>query len=101
MLNGSYNRVVKNSRSKQLVNFWWGLESGGIDIYMDYNLVPSETQKLVHLMKNMIITDQYSPFSGPMKDQTGQIRIFENQLLSAEEIIEMDWYVSNVKILDD
>lgn len=100
MLNGSYSRIVKNTKSKKLINFWWGLESGGIDIYMNENIVPTETQKLVNLMKRLISTDQFRPFNGPLKDQTGVLRVFEEHVLSAAEIIEMDWYVSNVKILE-
>ncbi|MBI9012227.1 MAG: BMP family ABC transporter substrate-binding protein [Clostridiales bacterium] len=100
MLNGSYSRIVKNTKSTKLINFWWGLESGCIDIYMNENIVPTETRKLVNLMKRLISTDQFRPFNGPLKDQAGVIRVFDERVLSATEIIEMDWYVSNVKILD-
>lgn len=99
MLNGSYSRIV-NTKNKKLINFWWGLESGGIDIYMNEKIVPTETQKLVNLMKRLISADQFRPFNGPLKDQAGVLRVFDERVLSAAEIIEMDWYVSNVKILD-
>ncbi|MCH4890961.1 BMP family ABC transporter substrate-binding protein [Acidaminobacter sp. JC074] len=98
LMNGSYDRIIKG-RSKQVINFWWGIESGGIDIYMN-DLVPSETRKLVNIMRHMIISDQFNPFSGPIKDQMGEVRVEDREVLSAEAIIEMDWYVSNVKILD-
>lgn len=98
MLNGSYDRII-GTKSKSLINFWWGLESGGIDVYMNEN-VPTETRKLVNLMKRMMISGQYNPFSGPIKDQLGEIKVKENEVLPLEDIISMDWYVSNVKILD-
>jgi len=99
LINGSYGRILRNSKEKQLINFWWGIESGGIDVYMN-QIVPSETRKLVNMMRRLIISDQFKPFSGPIKDSQGEIRVEEGEILSAESIIEMDWYVSNVKILD-
>lgn len=100
MINGSYDRIVKSNKSKQLINFWWGLESGGIDVYMS-EFVPSETRKLVIMMKRMIASDQFNPFSGPIKDRQGEVRVEEGEILATEDIIEMDWYVSNVKILEE
>lgn len=98
IMNGSYDRIIKG-KSKQVINFWWGIESGGIDIYMN-DIVPTETRKLVNILRHMIISDQFNPFSGPIKDQMGEIRVEEGEVLAEEAIIEMNWYVSNVKILD-
>lgn len=98
MLNGSYEKIMKSNKSKQLINFWWGLESGGIDVYMS-EFVPSETRKLVSMMKRMIASGQFYPFGGPIKDQLGEVRVEDKEILSTEAIIEMDWYVSNVKII--
>jgi len=100
MLNGSYNRIVKSNKSRQLVNFWWGIESGGIDVYMDYNLVPVETVKLVKLFRNMIKSGQFHPFSGPIKDIGGEVRVLPDQILGEDNILEMDWYVEHVDIME-
>lgn len=100
LINGSYARIVNSSREKKLINFWWGIESGGIDIFIDYKQVPKETVKLIKLMRQLIISEQFSPFSGPVSDIDGNIRIEEGETLSVEEIIEMDWYADNIIILD-
>ena len=101
ILNGSYQRMISNDTDGQrLINFWWGMESGVIDLYAAEDKLPSETMKLIKLMKKMIITDQYHPFTGPIKDVDGQIQVEEDEVLSAESILNMDWYADNVEIID-
>lgn len=100
LINGAYTRITRDNQGKKLINFWWGLESGGIDVFMNDEAIPTETKKLVNFMKRAIISDEFKPFTGPILDQAGQMRLQEDELLSAEDIIEMDWYVKNVEILE-
>lgn len=100
ILNGTYQKVTSQmSDEGRLVNFWWGIASGVIDIYYSKKHVPAETAKLIDLMKKMIMSDQYHPFSGPIYDQNDNLRVEENTILSPEAILEMDWYVDNVQII--
>lgn len=99
ILNGSYKRITQMYESnKKLMNFWWGMASGGIDIYYNKKHVPKETQKLLELMKKMIITGDYHPFTGPVYDTDGQLRIETDEVISTEDILSMDWYVDNVEV---
>lgn len=100
LMNGSYSRIVRANREKQLVNFWWGLETGGIDVFMDEEILPVETVKLVKLMKRLIQSDQFKIFEGRVYDHTGALKLSEGELLSAEDILTMDWYADNVILTD-
>ena len=101
ILSGSYGRITSLLESdKKMVNFWWGLASGVIDVYYDKEHMPAETVKLVEFFKKMISTDQYHPFSGPILDNEKQLRVEEGSTLPLEAIIEMDWFVDNVILYD-
>lgn len=79
------------------INFWWGIDSGILDIFYSKRLVPVETQKLVEFMKNMIMSDNFNPFSGPVYDRDGNLVIEEGNFASREQILSMDWFVEGVE----
>ncbi len=100
VLNGTYQKVTSQYfEESRVINFWWGIASGVIDIYYSKVHVPVDTAKLLEIMKKMIMSDQYHPFSGPIYDQNGTLRVQNNKILTPEEILEMDWYVDNVQII--
>jgi basic membrane protein A len=47
----------------------------------------------------MIINNSYSPFTGPIYDQDGILRVEADASASHEEILSMNWFVDNVKII--
>jgi basic membrane protein A and related proteins len=79
------------------VNFWWGMDSGILDIFYSKRLVPQETQKLVNFLKNMIINDNFNPFRGPVYDREGKLVIEEGNIATREQILSMDWFVEGVE----
>lgn len=102
ILNNTYKTLIDlfSSNEEKLVNFWWGLASGVLDIYYSPKYVPPDTAKLVKLMRDMIISNSYHPFSGPIYDNKGRLRIKEDETASHEEILNMNWYVDNVEAED-
>jgi basic membrane protein A len=98
MLNNSlWNDGDMFSANDKLINFWWGMETGVMDIYYSNEYVPSETQKLVSIMKKIIINNDYNPFTGPIYDNYGELKIKWDTSASNEEIFNMDWFVENVE----
>ncbi|MFL0268492.1 BMP family ABC transporter substrate-binding protein [Candidatus Clostridium radicumherbarum] len=89
---------VFNSSNKQL-NLWWGIDTGVVDIFYSKELVPVETQKLVNLLKKLIISKEYHPFTGPIYDKERNPKIKSGETASYEDILSMDWYVDNVDTL--
>ncbi len=91
MLSGA--RASSEARPMQ---FWWGLESGIVDIMYAKQYVPMETHKLVTLFKNMMKEGAYNPFTGPILDQACVERIAAGETADAKQIIEMDWLVDGI-----
>lgn len=101
ILSGTYQKMTSGTGDNQkLVNFWWGMETGVIDLYLAEDKLPTETQRLVKLMKQMLVTEQLHPFTGPIYDTTGHLRVAKNEMLSAMDILNMDWLLDNVEVID-
>ncbi|WP_055669934.1 BMP family ABC transporter substrate-binding protein [Desnuesiella massiliensis] len=86
--------------SPKAISLWWGMSSGVLDIYCSKHNVPYETHKLVNLIKNMIIENCFNPFTGPIYDNKGYLRIEKDCIIEMEEILSMDWFVDNVDAED-
>jgi basic membrane protein A and related proteins len=84
------------SETGRMINFWWGIDSGVLDLYYSKEHIPEETQKLVTLMKKMIADNAYHPFSGPVYDQQGALIIDDEDTASHEQVLSMNWFVENV-----
>jgi len=101
VLNGTYKTVTNIfNNNPKLLNFWWGMASGVIDLYASKTFVPEETLKLVNLMRHLIIRGTYHPFKGPVYDQDGNLRIENDDILDPDKILKMDWFVKGVEIMD-
>jgi basic membrane lipoprotein Med (substrate-binding protein (PBP1-ABC) superfamily) len=98
VLSGTWKIVfdVLDSNPK-LVNFWWGMDTGIVDIIYSKTHVPLQTQKLVDFMKKMIIQNEYHPFTGPIYDQEGNLRINHDECASYEQILSMNWFVEGIE----
>ena len=94
IMDGTWKYDDKSS-SMKAINYWWGMSSGVVDIICSQNL-PTETKKLVKLLKHAISSGQFEPFSGILYSQTGQVQGESWKTLSAEEIIKMNWLADNV-----
>ena len=77
------------------VNYWWGLSAGVVDlIYSDK--IPKGTLRLVKLIKNLMIDNEFFPFDDVIKDQTGGIRNEKKEHMLPEDIMKMNWLVENI-----
>jgi basic membrane protein A and related proteins len=106
-----YEKILKNIQSEsfkdladifstnsKLINFYWGMASGVIDLFYMKENIPAETEKLLTLIKKMIIDNDYNPFTGPLYDSNGVLRVEEEESLSHEDILSMDWFADNIEI---
>lgn len=93
MLRSLINSWKPFGSEQKVINFWWGMDSGIVDFFYSKRLVPREMQKLLDFLKSMIINGTFHPFTGPIYDQNGILRVRQNQLATREQIIGMDWFV--------
>lgn len=94
IMRGSW-KVEEDSGEIKALNYWWGLSAGVIDVICS-NSLPQGTTRLVNLLKQSIQEGHFHPFTGPLKDQNGEIRCAASEILTPEEIMTMDWLVDNV-----
>ena len=47
-------------------------------------------------MKKMIESNTYHPFTGPIYDQKGILRIERDEIATHDQILSMDWLVNAV-----
>ena len=59
--------------------------------------VPEEVKKLVEEEKTRIISGEWDVFDGPIKDQSGTIKVEAGQSLSDGDKLSMNWFVEGVK----
>ena len=94
ILAGSWDAAV-SKESKKAVGYWWGLDSGVIDVQFDASL-PDGVVRLGKLLRRSIINGSLDPFRFAIRDQEGTLRTDGERWMSPEEIMKMDWLCDNV-----
>ncbi len=93
-----YKETIEQIRSGnwKSSSVWHGMKEGIVDISPMSDLVPDDTKKKVESVKKMIIEDKYNVFTGPVKDQDGNVRISAGAAASDKELLNMNWFVEGV-----
>lgn len=98
ILNDSFKFIVDMfSQNSKLINFWYGMSEGVVDIYYSKKYVPVPVQKLVQAMKKMVVSNEFNPFTGPIYDNKGTLKIAEDEEAAPDDILNMRWMVDNVE----
>lgn len=77
-------------------NYWEGLEKGIVDIDELSPLCVPVTRKKIEEEKAAIIAGTRKIFAGPLYDNKGNLRVKESDILTEDEIWNMDWLVDNI-----
>lgn len=80
----------------QSQDIWHGLDKGVVDIAPFGPMVPEDVRNKVEATKAAIADGKLKVFSGPIKDQTGQIKVNSGETLSDGEMLGMTWFVEGV-----
>ena len=75
---------------------WPGLENGIVDIAPFGPMVPEALQKKVLAKKDDIKSGKFKVFSGPIKDQKGNVRIAQGTAAPDKDLLGMTWFVQGV-----
>ncbi len=84
-----------SANSTKAINYWWGMSSGVVDVICSQNL-PTGTKQLVDILRHVISTGEFNPFSGVLYSQSGVVQKDADRSLTPEEIVTMDWLAENV-----
>ena len=78
-------------------DFWGGMKEDMI-VIPDYGPgVPADVAKHAKELIASIKDESFHPFTGPIKDQSGAVKIPEGQVMSNQELAGMNWYVEGVQ----
>lgn len=77
------------------INYWWGLDSGVIDVSFNGSL-PDGVCSLGWILRNGVAGGTIHPFQTRITDQSGKARNDGSRDLTHEEILAMDWLCDNV-----
>jgi simple sugar transport system substrate-binding protein len=75
----------------------WGMKEGMIELSPLNASVPPELAKLFEDKKSAITAGTFQPFAGPVKAQSGAVKVPEGQSITEAEIWAMNWYVEGVE----
>lgn len=93
ILNGTFQSEYQESG--KALNYYWGMSAGVVEVLCSSRL-PDGTRRLSKLLEQAICAGICNPFRGPITTQDGWQAAGEEQYLSPEQIIRMDWLVGNV-----
>ena len=93
VFNGVWER---GKASYHAVNYWWGIDSGVIDIKVAENL-PEGLRVLVDMLRKGIQRRTLDPFRRRIVAQDGTVKNTGDRTLAPEELLHMDWLCDNVE----
>lgn len=91
VLGGAWEDISRD----EAVNYWWGMDSGVIDVTLGEEL-PDGVRSLAELLRRELRRGDLHPFRTRILDQQGLLRCDGSRDLSPEELMGMDWLCDNV-----
>lgn len=76
---------------------WWGLKDGFVGLAPFSSDVPADVVKLVDAEKAKIIEGNWDVFSGPIKNQSGEVAVKDGEKMSDGDMLGMNWFVMGVE----
>lgn len=74
-----------------------GLMEGMVKMSPLNAVIPADTAKLFEAKKAAIIGGKIKPFQGPLKDQSGAVKVAAGSEMSLADLKGMNWYVQGVE----
>jgi basic membrane protein A len=76
--------------------YYGGLKDHFVDVAPFGKQVDAKTRALIAKTKAQIISGKFYEFEGPLKDQSGKVRVAAGKRLSVQDLYAMDWLVQGV-----
>ena len=77
-------------------SIWWGMDKGVVDITPFGPMVPKAVADRVLAKKAELVKGEDNIFVGPIKDQSGKIKIADGVKAQDKDLIGMIWFVEGV-----
>ena len=93
VLNGTYDQ---GKNAVKAVNYWWGMDSGVIDVALTDQL-PHGLTLLADILRRGLRDGSIDPFRRRLVAQDGRVINPGDRSLTPEELLHMDWLCENVE----
>ena len=93
-----YKSIIDQVRSGTWKNgsFWYGMDTGVVDIAPYGAMVPENVRKSTDQAKADIKSGKLVVFTGPIRDQKGVERVPAGKVPADKDLLSMDWFVEGV-----
>ena len=92
MLNGTWESGKTGSKA---LNYWWGMDSGVIDVTFSKEL-PESMRYLAQMLRSQLRQGTLDPFLRRVFAQDGSMKCDGVTPLTPEQLLHMDWLCENV-----
>jgi len=75
----------------------WGLKENLVVMTPLNPAVPPEAAKVFEEKKKAMIDGKLTPFQGPVKDQSGTVKVPPGSTMPLDQLMSFDWYVEGVE----
>ena len=82
--------------NRQAVNYWWGMDSGVVDIKLSSKL-PEGVRTLAEMLQKGLRNGTIDPFFRQIYTQDGTLINDGSRTFTPDEILHMDWLCENVE----
>lgn len=86
--------IIDGTWEKQ--NLWIGIAEGATDLAPISDAVPADVKALVEKKKAAIKAGTMRVFDGPVKDQSGTVKVAKGSTMSDGDLSGFNWYVQGV-----
>ncbi|MEE8272713.1 MAG: BMP family ABC transporter substrate-binding protein [Alphaproteobacteria bacterium] len=77
-------------------NIWWGIKEGMVKMAPWGDAVSAEARAAAEATRDGIVAGTLHPFTGPIKNQAGEVVIADGETMGDADLLQMDWYVQGV-----
>lgn len=77
-------------------SYYGNMAQGYVDLLELTGVAPEEAKAKVEEVKAKIVAGEFNPFTGPIKDQAGNVVVADGEKLTREQIWQMDYLVQGV-----
>ena len=93
IMSGSWDGGKEEHRA---VNYWWGMDTGVIDVKLSDKL-PHGVRILAEMLRKGLQDGTLDPFRRPIVAQDGSVKNDGSHTFTPDEILHMDWLCENVE----
>ena len=78
-------------------NVWLGMKEGEVEMAPFNAKMPEDVKAAAQKIVDETKAGTYEVFTGPIKDQSGEVKIPEGEVIPEGDLLKMDWYVEGVQ----